>query len=118
MPGRDRADDEQPAEARVAVAGRDLPVAQRAAEAARRSAPSRSRKKPKQDERGRQVRRDQEGQEVVVVLVDVPAEQPRQDDGVPEARDRERLGDPLEEPQDDRLEVGDRVHAGDARSPS
>ena len=53
---------------------------------------------------------DQEGEEVVVVLVDVPAEQARQDDAVPEARDRKRLGDALERAEDRPLEVGDGVH--------
>ena len=32
----------------------------------------------------------------------------REDDAVPEARDREELGDALEQPEDDRLEVADR----------
>ena len=80
-PGRDRADDEQPAELRVGVVGRDLAVAQRAAEAAHDPHPV-APEEAEQDERGREVGRDQEGEEVVVVLVDVPAEQPRQDHGV------------------------------------
>src|SRR5262249_49269062 len=60
-----------------------------------------------QHEGGREVGRDEEGEEVLVVLVDVPAEQAREDDAVPEARDREELGDALQEPQDDRLGIRD-----------
>src|SRR4051812_49957549 len=33
-----------------------------------------------------------------------------QDDAVPEARHREELGHALQQPDDERLEVGDRVH--------
>ena len=62
-----------------------------------------------QDERGGEMRRDEEGQEVLVVLVDVPAEQLRQDHAVAEARDREELRDALEQSQDDRLGVGDQL---------
>ena len=51
--------------------------------------------------------RDEKGDEVLVVLVDVPAEQARQDDAVPEARDRKELGDALQEPEDDRLGIRD-----------
>src|SRR5258708_1487484 len=64
------------------------------------------------------MRRNEERQEVLVVLVDVPAEQPRQDHAVPEARHREELGDSLEEPEDDRPRVGDQReenHAVEAR---
>ncbi len=58
------------------------------------------------------MRGDEESEEKLVVLVDVPAEQPRQHDRVPEAGDRKGLSDPLREAEDDRLEVGDRmVHA-------
>ena len=60
-----------------------------------------------QHERRRQVRRDEEGEEEVVVLVDVPAEDARQDHAVAERGDRERLGDALEQPEDRRLEVAD-----------
>ena len=59
-------------------------------------------KKPEQDERGRQVGRDEERDEVAVVLVDVPAEQLRQDHAVAEARDGKQLGDALQEPEHDR----------------
>ena len=53
---------------------------------------------------------DEEGEEEVVVLVDVPAEQAGRDHAVAEAGDREGLGDALQQPEDDGLEVGDRVH--------
>src|SRR5213075_1858124 len=56
-----------------------------------------------QDERRRQVRRDEEGDEVRVVLVDVPAEQARQDHAVAQARDRKELRHALKQPEDDRL---------------
>jgi hypothetical protein len=115
--GRDRADDEQPAQPGVAVAGGDLAVAQRAPQPGE-DPPPLGEEHREEHHGGGEVRRDEEGQEVIVVLMDVPAEQPGQDDGVAKARDRERLRDALEQPQDDRLEVGDRVHAGDARSPS
>ncbi len=62
-----------------------------------------------QHERRREVRGDEEREEELVVLVDVPAREPRQDHRVPEARDRERLGDALRQAEDDRLEVGDRM---------
>ena len=67
---------------------------------------------PEQDERGREVRRDEEGDEVLVVLVDVPAEELRQDHAVAEARDREELGHALEQPEDDRPRVGDQRERG------
>ena len=105
-PGRDRPDDEQPAELRVGVVGGDPPVTQRAPEALHDPHPVVP-EEPEQDERGREVRGDEERQEVLVVLVDVPAEQPRQDHRMAEARDREELGDTLDQPEDDRPRVGD-----------
>jgi hypothetical protein len=51
------------------------------------------------------MRRDEEPDEVVVVLVDVPTEDAWQHDAVSEARDGEQLGEPLEEAENDRLEV-------------
>src|SRR5262249_6573874 len=65
---------------------------------------------PEEDEQhdGRgEVGGDQERQEVLVVLVDVPAEETREDDAVPETRDREELGHSLEESEHARLEVRD-----------
>jgi hypothetical protein len=53
------------------------------------------------------VRRDQEGEEEVVVLMDVPAQQARQDHAVAERGNRERLGDALQQAEDRRLEVAD-----------
>jgi hypothetical protein len=52
---------------------------------------------------------DEEGEEVVVVLMDVPAEQAGIDDAVPQARDRERLGDSLQRAEHRPLEVRDRM---------
>ena len=100
---------EQPAQARVGVIGADLTHLQRAAEPLHDFDPVAQEEEQQHDRRG-EVRGHEEGQEVLVVLVDVPAEQARQHDAVAEARDRERLGDALCEAEDDRLEVGDRVH--------
>ena len=61
-----------------------------------------------QHDRRREVGRDEEGDEVIVVLVDVPAEQLREDHAVPEARDREELGHALQQTEHDRLQIGDR----------
>jgi hypothetical protein len=55
------------------------------------------------------VRGDQEGEEVGLVLVEIPAEQLREDDRVAEARDREELGDALDEADHDCLEVRDQA---------
>jgi len=57
------------------------------------------------------MRSDEEGEEVVVVLVDVPAEDLGHDHRVAEAGDRKGLGKPLDQAEDDRLQIGDRVHA-------
>src|SRR5260370_1445392 len=43
------------------------------------------------------MRRDEEGDEELVVLVNVPADEPREDDAVPEARDGKELRDALEQ---------------------
>src|SRR5579859_6259843 len=51
--------------------------------------------------------RDEETDEVLVVLVDVPAQETGQDHRVAEAGDREQLRHALEEPQDDRLGIRD-----------
>jgi hypothetical protein len=105
-PGRDRADHEQPAEPRVVVA--DLAVAQRAAEAAQNPHPVLEEEEEQDDGRG-QVGGDQEREEELVVLVDVPAEEARHDHRVPEARDREGLGDALHQAEHGSLEVRNRV---------
>ena len=65
------------------------------------------RKNAEQHERRRQMRGDEERDEERVVLVDVPAEQARQDHAVAEARDREELAEALQQPQQDGLGVGD-----------
>src|SRR5207253_6250370 len=59
---------------------------------------------PEEHERRCEVGRDEEGDEVLVVLVDVPAQQARKDDAVAEARDREELRHALEQPEEDRSE--------------
>src|SRR5262245_13828259 len=109
---RDRSDDEQPAELRVPVVGCNPPVSEAAPHAAKDAHPV-APEEDKEHDRGREVRRDEEGDEVLVVLVDVPAEQAREDDAVAKARDRKQLGDALEQSQDDRLEVADRCCCGD-----
>ncbi len=102
--------DQQPAEPRVGVPGGDAAVAQRAAEPAEDPLPVLE-EEEKEDDRRSAVGGDEEGEEVVVVLVDVPAEGLGHDHGVAEAGDREGLGDALDQAEDDRLQVGDRVHA-------
>ena len=57
---------------------------------------------------------DQEREEELVVLVDVPPGETRQHHAVAQAGDRKRLGDALGQPEDDRLEVGDGVHGRDS----
>ena len=108
-PGRDRADDDHPAEPGVGVAGPIGAPAQRAAEPAEDPLPVVEEEEEEDDRRGA-VGGDQEGEEEFVVLVDVPAEQRGAITRVAEAGDRERLGDPLQGAEDDRLEVGDRFH--------
>src|SRR5207247_7873103 len=105
-PCGNRADDEQPAELGVGIAGVDAAVAQRTADALEDPHPV-APEEAEQDERGREMRRDEEGEEVLVVLMDVPTEQARQDDAVPEARNRKELGDALQEPEDDRPRIRD-----------
>jgi hypothetical protein len=108
---RDRAGDKQPAEPRVAVVLTDLAHLQRAPQPPDDPHPV-LQEQQQQHDRRRQVRGDQERQEELVVLVDVPAGQPRQHDAVPEARNRKRLGNSLGEAEDDCLEVGDRILHG------
>ena len=106
-PRWNRPDDQQPAELRVGVIGCDLAIAETPPQAAQDPQPV-APEEPEQDERGREVRGDEKGDEVGVVLVDVPAEQPRQDDAMAEARDRKQLAEPLQQAEHDRLSVGDR----------
>src|SRR5438270_11715698 len=120
-PGRDRPDDEQPAQLRVHVVGSDLALAEAAAEAAHDPHPV-APEEAEQDDRRREVGRDEEGEEVRVVLVDVPAQEARQDDAVAEARDGEELGHALEQTEDHGLPVRDQARERDrvssARAPS
>src|SRR5262249_12829776 len=113
---RDRPDDEQPPELRVGVVLADPAVAQAACEPAQDAHPV-APEEEEEDEGRREVRRDEEAQEVRVVLVDVPAEEAREDDARAETRDREELGHALDDAQDDRLPVGNRPredHESDA----
>ena len=105
-PGRDGADDEQPAEPRVAVVA-DLAVAQRAPEARAGCAPSRARRTPSSTSAVARCVATRNVTKNGVVLVDVPAEQARQDHAVAEARDGEELAEALQQAEQDRLPVGD-----------
>ena len=95
-------EDQEPGESGVVVAGRDGAGADRAEEALEDPHPVLE-EVEEEDERGGAVGGDEEGEEVVVVLVDVPAQGIGHDDAVPEAGDRERLRDPLQGSQNDRL---------------
>jgi hypothetical protein len=106
MPAGDRADDEEPSELRVGVARGDSAVAEASPDPLHDPHPV-APEEPQQNESRGEVSRDEEGDEVRVVLVDVPAEELRQDDAVAEARDREELRDALDQPEDDGLAVGD-----------
>ena len=85
-PGRDGADDEQPAQPGVAVVA-DLAVAQRAPETAQDARPV-APEEGQQDEGRGQMGGHEERDEERVVLMDVPAEQLREDHAVAEAGDR------------------------------
>jgi hypothetical protein len=88
QPRGNRPHDQEPSELRVGVLRRDVAVAKRAAEALQDPNPVLEEEEEKDNGR-RAVGRYQEAQEVVVVLVDVPTEDAREHDAVPEARDRE-----------------------------
>src|SRR2546423_1286743 len=66
-----------------------------------------------QDDRRREVGRDEKREEIGVVLVDVPAQEARQDHAVAEARDGEQLGDALEQAEDHGLPVRDQARERD-----
>ena len=100
--GRDGADDQQPAELGVGVVGADLALCQRAGEAAGDLQPV-APKEAEQDERRRQVRQHEERQEGITAPVDRPVEDRRDEDRVPQTRNREQLGDPLQRAEDDSL---------------
>ena len=78
---------------------------------------------PEQDDGRRQVRRHQEGDEVLVVLVDVPAEHARRDHALAQARDREQLGEALQQPEDRRpgrrrsVRQTERINSGTGAAP-
>ena len=96
------------------VVGRDLAVAQRAHDALHDAHPVAPEEAEQHDRRG-EMGGDEEGDEVRVVLVDVPAEQPRQDHAMAETRDRKQLAEALQQAEQDRLSVGDRQGSGFAR---
>ena len=98
--GRDGADDQQPAELGVGVVGADLALRQRARRGRRRSSPV-APEEAEQDERRRQMRQHEERQEGIAAPVDRPVQDRRDEDRVPEARNREQLGDPLQRAEDD-----------------
>ncbi len=58
--------------------------------------------------RGAEMEDDEEGQEARRLLIDLPAQEGREDDRVTEAADREKLGDALEDGGDECLEGGHR----------
>ena len=105
-PGGDRADDEQPGELRVGVVLTDLAITKRATDALEDAGPIVPEEAEEHD-RGREVRRDEERQEVLVILMDVPAKELRQDHAVPKARHREQFRDALKQPENDRSGIGD-----------
>src|SRR5947208_3249166 len=114
--GRDRAHHQDPAEPSVGISWVDLALSERSHHSPDDPHPVLE-EEAEEDHRRREVRRHQECQEELVVLMDVPAGEPRQDHPVPERGDRKWLGDALEEAEDDRLEIGDRVQGpGEARS--
>ena len=113
MPGGDAGGDEQPGQ----PLGRGLgsALAQRVEEGADDRDPF-APVVGEQPERAADVQHDDEGKPEGLrfgLRLDqrVPAEQAREEDRVPEARDREELGDSLEHAEDDRLEVGDRFQS-------
>ena len=110
QPCGDRADDEEPREPCVGVVVADLTISQAAAEPLEDARPFRE-EEDEEDGRRREVRGHEEGEEVGLVLAQMPAEELRQDDGMAEARDREQLGHALQETDDDRLEVADQMLA-------
>src|SRR5262249_24888530 len=106
--GRNRPDHEQPAQLRVRVLLRDLAVSKAAAEPLHDPHPVAPKEAEQHESRG-EVRADQEDDEEVAVRLDVPAEQVGDDHAVAEARDREQLGEALEQSEDDRLPVRDQA---------
>src|SRR5581483_7939542 len=110
----DRADDEQLPELRVGVAGRDLTIPERPAEAFADPPPV-APEEPEQDDCRREMRRDEEGEEVRILLVNVPTDELRKDDAMAEARDGKELGNALEKAEHRPLEVADRHYVVRAR---
>ena len=107
----DRADDEEPREPRVRIVVTDLAVPETSAEPLDDPCPF-PEEEDEEHDRGREVRRHEEGEEIGLVLVQVPTEELRQDHGVTKARDREQLRHALQETDHDRLEVRDQMLAG------
>ena len=90
-----------------ASASVDLAVAQRAAEALARSAPSRARRSRSSTIAVARCVATRNVRKYGSFWWMFQPSRLRQDHAVPEARDREELGDALQEPQDDRLRVRD-----------
>ena len=94
-PGRNRADDQRPHQVPVVV----LAATELREETADQRDPART-EIPQQRERGAQVERNQERQQLRRVLVDVHAEQRRHEQRVAEAADGEQFGDALQDAQE------------------
>ena len=103
-PGGDGADDQQPPQLCVGVVGGDLAIAQASTHPAEDPHPV-APEEEEEDDCRREMGCDEEGEEVLVVLVDVPPEEARKDDAVAQAGDREKLRHSLQQPEDDRLKV-------------
>jgi hypothetical protein len=110
QPGWDRAEDQEPAEEGVGVARRDAAPPDRPPQPAHDPRPV-APEEAQQDQRGSEMGGDEERQERVVVLLDVPAQQLRRDHAVAEAGDREQLRRTLDQTEHDGLEVGDHASA-------
>ena len=97
---RNRADDDHQEELPVRRHGRSTAAAQKGEEDVDPLAPEID----QQSGRRAEMQHDEEGQEGRGILVDGPAEQGWNDDGMGEAADREELGHALEGGQENRLQ--------------
>lgn len=93
--GRDRTDDQRPHQVPVVV----LAAAELREETADQCDPARA-EVPQQRQRGAEVERDEEGQQLRRMLVDVHAEQRRHEQRMAEAADGEEFGDALQDAQE------------------
>jgi hypothetical protein len=119
---RDRGDDDQPGQALVGVAGDEAPGAQRRTDGAQEAADDADpvlAEEHEQRDRGGAVQRDDVGQVERRLArglrglgdqrLPASAEPRRHEDRVPEARDREQLGDALDDGDDDGLQIRHRA---------